>query len=107
MTISLTEKAAAHVQKVLAQTPGAIGLRVGVTKSGCSGFAYKLDFANDVAEGDRRFESHGVTLIVADENLAYLEGTVLDYRREGLSEGFKFENPNVKGQCGCGESFTV
>jgi iron-sulfur cluster assembly protein len=80
---------------------------VGVAKSGCSGFAYKLDFADQVGAEDQRFDSHGVTLVVAKESLGFLEGTVLDYAREGLSEGFKFDNPNVKAQCGCGESFSV
>lgn len=107
MTISLTERAAEHVRKVLAGQAGKIGLRVGVSKSGCSGFAYKLDFADQVGSDDQRFDSHGVTLVVASESLPFLEGTVLDYTREGLSEGFKFNNPNVKAQCGCGESFSV
>ncbi len=107
MSISLTERAAEHVRKVLTAQAGKIGLRVGVSKSGCSGFAYKLDFADQVGAEDQRFDSHGVTLVVANESLPFLEGTVLDYTREGLSEGFKFNNPNVKAQCGCGESFSV
>ena len=105
--VSLTTAAAAHVQRSLARRGKGIGLRLGVKTSGCSGLAYKLEFADAAADGDQQFESHGVTIIIDPKSLAYLEGTELDFVREGLNEGFKFNNPNVKNECGCGESFTV
>ncbi len=105
--ISLTEKAAQHVQGYLAKRGKGVGLRVGVRTSGCSGMAYKLEFADALNPGDLEFESHGVKVIVDPKSLPYLQGTELDYAREGLNEGFKFRNPNVKDECGCGESFNV
>ena len=105
--ITLTEKAAQHVQSYLARRGRGVGLRVGVRTSGCSGMAYKLEFADAVNPEDHQFESHGVTVIVDPKSLPYLRGTELDYAREGLNEGFKFRNPNVKDECGCGESFNV
>jgi iron-sulfur cluster assembly protein len=105
--ITLTEKAAQHVQSYLARRGRGLGLRVGVRTSGCSGMAYKLEFADAVNPEDHQFESHGVTVIVDPKSLPYLQGTELDYAREGLNEGFKFRNPNVKDECGCGESFNV
>ncbi|NCN23815.1 MAG: iron-sulfur cluster assembly protein IscA, partial [Gallionella sp.] len=84
-----------------------LGLRIGVRTSGCSGMAYKLEFADQLAEDDLQFVSHGVTLLVDAKSLPYIEGMELDYTREGLNEGFKFNNPNVKNECGCGESFQV
>jgi iron-sulfur cluster assembly protein len=107
MAITLTEKAANHVQGFLEKRGKGVGLRVGVRTSGCSGMAYKLEFADDVKPEDHQFESHGVKVLVDPKSLPYLSGTELDYTREGLNEGFKFRNPNVKDECGCGESFNV
>jgi iron-sulfur cluster assembly protein len=107
MAITLTEKAASHVQSYLAKRGKGVGLRLGVRTSGCSGMAYKLEFADGVNPEDHQFESHGVKVIVDPKSLPYLAGTELDYAREGLNEGFKFRNPNVKDECGCGESFNV
>jgi iron-sulfur cluster assembly protein len=105
--ISLTEKAAQHVSSYLAKRGKGVGLRVGVRTTGCSGMAYKLEFADATNPEDMQFESHGVKVIVDPKSLPYLQGTELDYTREGLNEGFKFRNPNVKDECGCGESFNV
>ncbi len=105
--ITLTESAAKHVQSYIAKRGKGVGLRVGVRTSGCSGMAYKLEFADDLKPEDVSFECHGVKVIVDPKSLPYLEGTELDYTREGLNEGFKFRNPNVKDECGCGESFNV
>ena len=105
--ITLTETAANHVRSYLAKRGKGVGLRVGVRTSGCSGMAYKLEFADVVNPEDHQFECRGVTVIVDPKSLPYLTGTELDYAREGLNEGFKFRNPNVKDECGCGESFNV
>lgn len=105
--ITLTEKAANHVRNFLAKRGKGLGLRIGVRGSGCSGMAYTLEFVDEAKPDDHRFESNGVTLLVDPESLEYLKGTELDYVREGLNEGFKFNNPNVKESCGCGESFTA
>jgi iron-sulfur cluster assembly protein len=105
--ITLTETAAKHVQSYLEKRGKGVGLRVGVRTSGCSGMAYKLEFADATNPEDMEFESHGVKVIVDPKSLPYLQGTELDYTREGLNEGFKFRNPNVKDECGCGESFNV
>jgi iron-sulfur cluster assembly protein len=107
MAVTLTEKAADHVQSFLAKRGKGVGLRVGVRTSGCSGMAYKLEFADAVEANDVQFESHGVRVVVDPKSLPYVDGTELDYTREGLNEGFKFKNPNVKDECGCGESFNV
>ncbi len=107
MAISLTENAAKHVQNFLVKRGKGVGLRLGVRTSGCSGMAYKLEFADVVESEDVQFESHGVTILVDQQSLPYLDGMQLDYTREGLNEGFKFNNPNVKDTCGCGESFKV
>jgi len=107
MSITLTERAAQHVQTFLARRGKGIGLRVGVRTSGCSGMAYKLEYADVMNPDDHAFESHGVKVVVDPKSLPYLEGTELDFAREGLNEGFKFRNPNVKDECGCGESFNV
>ena len=107
MSVTLTERAAQHVQTFLAKRGKGVGLRVGVRTSGCSGMAYKLEFADAVNPDDLAFESHGVKVVVDPKSLPYLDGTELDYGREGLNEGFKFQNPNVKDECGCGESFNV
>ena len=107
MAVTLTESAAKHVAKYLEKRGKGIGLRLGVRTSGCSGVAYKLEFADMAGQGDIEFESHGVRVLVDPKSLPYLDGTELDYTREGLNEGFKFNNPNVKDACGCGESFSV
>jgi iron-sulfur cluster assembly protein len=107
MAVTLTEKAANHVQSFLSRRGKGVGLRLGVRTSGCSGMAYKLEFADATNPDDVQFESHGVKLLIDPKSLPYLEGTELDYTREGLNEGFKFRNPNVKDECGCGESFNV
>ena len=107
MAISLTEKAANHVQGFLAKRGKGIGLRVGVRTTGCSGMAYKLEYADTVGPEDAQFESHGIKVVIDPKSLPYLDGTQLDFAREGLNEGFKFNNPNVKDECGCGESFNV
>ncbi|MDR1349484.1 MAG: iron-sulfur cluster assembly protein IscA [Zoogloeaceae bacterium] len=107
MAVTLTAQAARHVATFLQKRGKGLGLRLGVRTSGCSGMAYKLEFA-DAAEGDDEvFESHGVKVFVDAKSLPYLDGAELDYGREGLNEGFKFNNPNIKNQCGCGESFSV
>ncbi|MCL6556182.1 MAG: iron-sulfur cluster assembly protein IscA [Burkholderiales bacterium] len=107
MAITLTEKAANHVKNFLAKRGKGVGLRLGVRTTGCSGLAYVLEFADEVRPEDQEFESHGVKVYVDPKSLVYLDGTELDYAREGLNEGFKFNNPNVKDTCGCGESFNV
>ncbi len=107
MPVTLTENAATRVRKFLAQRGRGIGLRLGVKTSGCSGLAYTLEFVDAAQPDDHCFDSHGVTVLVDPKSLALLDGTELDFVREGLNEGFKFNNPNSKAQCGCGESFTV
>src|SRR6185369_7042033 len=107
MAITLTESAAKHVAGRLARRGKGVGLRVGVRTSGCSGLAYKIEYADDVRPEDTQCESHGVRIIVDPKSLPYLQGTELDFAREGLNEGFKFNNPNVRDSCGCGESFNV
>ena len=107
MSVSLTERAAEHVQRFLSGAQAGNGLRLGVKPTGCSGYAYVVQPAREVGEHDRVFESHGVQVIVDDESLKFLAGTVVDFTREGLNEGFKFNNPNVSATCGCGESFNV
>ena len=104
MAITLTESAAHHVKGLMTGIADARGLRLGLTRSGCSGFAYAMDIATSVAATDHVFASNGVDIIVDSESLAMLDGTELDYVREGLNELFKFNNPNVKNACGCGES---
>ena len=107
MAVTLTETAAKHVAKHLAKRGKGVGLRLGVRTSGCSGLAYKLEYADDLHPEDLCFECHGVTVIVDPKSMPYLEGVELDFTREGLNEGFRFNNPNVKDACGCGESFNV
>jgi iron-sulfur cluster assembly protein len=107
MAVTLTNAAAEHVQRYIEKRGKGVGLRLGVRTTGCSGLAYKLEFADDIAAEDTTFESNGVRVLVDPKSLAYLEGTELDYVREGLNEGFKFNNPNEKDRCGCGESFNV
>ena len=105
--ITITEKAAQHVASFLAKRGKGIGVRFGVRTSGCSGMAYKLEFVDSANPEDHIFESHGVKVLVDPKSLPYIDGTELDFTREGLNEGFKFNNPNIKDQCGCGESFNV
>lgn len=105
--ISATESAAFRVQTFLTKRGKGVGLRLGVKTSGCSGMAYKIEFVDNPQEDDVMFETHGIKIFVDNKSLQFLDGTVLDYTKEGLQEGFKFTNPNVKDQCGCGESFTV
>ncbi len=107
MAVTLTDRAAQHVQRYIEKRGKGVGLRLGVKTTGCSGLAYKLEFADDIRPEDHRFESNGVTVLIDPKSLAYLEGTQLDYVKEGLNEGFKFNNPNEKDRCGCGESFNV
>ncbi|MEX2365963.1 MAG: iron-sulfur cluster assembly protein IscA, partial [Pseudohongiellaceae bacterium] len=84
-----------------------LGIRVGVTTTGCSGMAYVLEFADDIPTEDKVFENHGVKIVVDPKSLVYIDGTEMDFVKEGVNEGFEFKNPNVKGECGCGESFNV
>ncbi|AGW89470.1 MULTISPECIES: iron-sulfur cluster assembly protein IscA [Cupriavidus] len=105
--ITMTEKAAKHVARYLERRGKGVGLRLGVKTTGCSGLAYKLEYVDDLLPEDKVFESHGIKVIVDAKSLPYIDGTELDYAREGLNEGFRFNNPNVKDECGCGESFTV
>ena len=107
MAVTLTDRAAQHVQRYMAKRGKGVGLRLGVRTSGCSGMAYKLEFVDAVNPEDLEFESHGVRVVVDPKSLPYIDGTELDYTREGLNEGFKFRNPKVKDECGCGESFNV
>ena len=107
MSISLTESAATRIGKQLQQRGKGVGLRVGVKKSGCSGFAYTMDYADDIGVDEQVFDNYGAKLIVKTEHLPMPDGLTLDFQKQGLNESFKFLNPNVKGECGCGESFTV
>lgn len=107
MTLLLSERAAKHVHAFLSKRGKGIGIRLGVKTSGCSGLAYKLEFVDEENHEDMCFECHGLKLYTDPKSLVYLDGTELDYVREGLNEGFKFNNPNVKNECGCGESFNV
>lgn len=107
MAITLTVTAAKRVEKFLSNRGKGLGLRLGVKTTGCSGMAYTLEFVDELQPEDLMFESHGVQVIVDPKSFAYIDGTELDFTKEGLNEGFKFNNPNVKGECGCGESFTV
>ena len=107
MAVTLTERAAKHVTNFLARRGKGIGLRLGVRTTGCSGMAYKLEYADAANAEDQAFESHGVRILIDPKSLVYLDGTELDFVREGLNEGFKFNNPQEKDRCGCGESFRV
>lgn len=107
MAITLTDRAADHVQRYMQKRGKGVGVRLGVKTTGCSGLAYKLEFADEILPEDQEFESHGVRVLIDPKSLAYLDGTELDYVREGLNEGFRFNNPNEKDRCGCGESFNV
>lgn len=107
MAITVTEQAAERISGFLQNRGKGIGLRLAVTTSGCSGMAYRIEFADAKVDEEAIFEDKGVTLLVDPKSLIYVDGTEIDFVREGLNEGFKFNNPNVKDSCGCGESFTV
>ena len=107
MAISLTEPAAERVRSYLADRGNGIGLRIGVKKTGCNGFAYVINYAEQVDADDVVFEERGVKVVVDRESLALIDGTEVDFIKEGLNEAFRFRNPNITGECGCGESFSV
>ena len=107
MGVTFTDSAAKHIKGFLEKRGKGIGLRLAVRTTGCSGLAYVLEFADELAANDEVFTDNDVTVIIDKKSLVYLEGTELDFTREGLNEGFKFNNPNVKDECGCGESFTI
>ncbi len=107
MGITITEAAANRVQTFLANRGKGLGIRLGVRTSGCSGMAYEIEFVDEIREDDQVFEDRGVKVVIDAKSLVYLDGTEVDYAREGLNEGFKFNNPNAKSACGCGESFGV
>lgn len=107
MAVHLTENAATQIQRQLDKRGCGLGLRLGIQKSGCSGFAYVIDFADQLNEGDQVFDDFGVKLVVNQEHMAILDGVRVDYKMQGLNAAFSFDNPNVKDSCGCGESFSV
>jgi iron-sulfur cluster assembly protein len=105
--ISLSERAANHVRDFLVHRGKGEGIRVGVKTSGCSGLAYVLEFVDQVDPHDVKFSAYGVNVFIDPKSMVYLDGLEMDYVKDGLNEGFRFENPNKTGECGCGESFTV
>jgi iron-sulfur cluster assembly protein len=107
MAISLTASAAERVRSYLARRGHGVGLRVGVRKTGCSGYAYVIDYADSIGAEDEVFENDGVKVVVDAKSLVLIDGTEVDFVKDGLNEAFKFRNPNIKGECGCGESFSV
>ena len=107
MALSLTQSAAERVKSYLERRGRGLGLRVGIRKTGCSGYAYVIDYADDVDDDDVVFEDRGVKIIVDNDSLGLIDGTQVDFVKQGLNEAFKFRNPNVKGECGCGESFSI
>ena len=107
MAVTLSEVAAKHVAQQLAARGKGVGIRLGVTTTGCSGMAYVLEFVDELEDVDQVFENYGVKVIVDPKSLVYLDGTEMDFVKAGVNEGFEFHNPNVKGECGCGESFRV
>ena len=107
MAILLTQAAARHISRYLTRRGQGLGVRLGVKTSGCSGMAYKLEYVDEAAPEDLIFENHGVKVLIDPKSLAYIDGTELDFVREGLNEGFRFNNPNERDRCGCGESFRV
>ncbi len=107
MAITMTEAAASHVSSFLANRGKGAGIRLAVKTTGCSGMGYVLEFADEFAEDDHVFEISGVRIVIDPKSLVYLDGTELDFAKEGLNEGFKFNNPNARSECGCGESFSV
>lgn len=107
MAIGLTESAAERVRSHLEKRGSGLGLRVGIKKTGCSGFAYVVNYADEVGPSDVVFEARGVRVVVDSASLPLIDGTVVDFVKQGLNEAFKFQNPKAKGECGCGESFNV
>ena len=107
MAVTMTQRAAEHVAGFLKKRGKGVGLRLGVRTTGCSGMAYKIEYADSAQPEDETFECHGVKVFVDPKSLSYIDGTELDFVREGLNEGFRFINPNEKNRCGCGESFNV
>jgi len=107
MAISLTKPAAERVRNYLDNRGSGVGLRVGVRKTGCNGFAYVINYADEIDAADVVFEDFGVKVVVDPESLELIDGTEVDFVKEGLNEAFRFRNPNVTGECGCGESFSV
>ncbi len=107
MAISLTPSAAERVRSYLARRGTGVGLRLGVTKTGCSGYSYVINYADEIDAGDVVFEDKGVTVIVDPDALPLIDGTEVDFVKDGLNEAFRFRNPNISGECGCGESFSV
>ena len=107
MPITLTENAAKHVRQQLAKRGKGFALRVGIKKSGCSGFAYTFDYADEINSNDQLFESHETKVVVDTNSLPYLDGSQIDFTKEGLNYSFKFINPNFDNTCGCGDSFSV
>ena len=107
MAITITQAAANRIKDTLASRGKGVGLRLGVKTSGCSGYMYTIDFADETTANDQVFEGHGAKVIIDNDSLGFLDGTEVDYGREGLNEAFRFSNPNASAECGCGESFTV
>jgi iron-sulfur cluster assembly protein len=107
MAITLSEAAAEHVASQLSTRGKGLGIRVGVTTTGCSGMAYVLEFVDELEDSDKVFEDHGIKIVVDPKSLVYIDGTEMDFVKTGVNEGFEFRNPNVKGECGCGESFSI
>jgi iron-sulfur cluster assembly protein len=107
MAVTLSPAAAKHVTKYLSKRGKGVGVRLGVKTTGCSGLAYKIEYVDEVAPEDVLFETQGIKLMIDPKSMAYIDGTELDFVREGLNEGFKFNNPNERDRCGCGESFRV
>lgn len=107
MAITLSETAAKHVSSQLENRGKGVGIRVGVTTTGCSGMAYVLEFVDELDTVDEVFEDRGIKIVVDPKSLVYIDGTEMDFVKNGINEGFEFKNPNVKGECGCGESFSV
>ena len=107
MSIMITDAAAKHVSEQLESRGHGLGIRVGVTTTGCSGMAYVLEFVDKIEVGDQVFEQQGIKIIVDPKSLVYIDGTEMDFVKQGVNEGFEFRNPNAKGECGCGESFSV
>ncbi|HTS55268.1 MAG TPA: iron-sulfur cluster assembly accessory protein [Burkholderiales bacterium] len=107
MAIKLTESAARQIHRSLARRGKGVGLRLGVKQVGCSGLAYTFDYADEIGANDALFEAYDAKVVVDKETLKYLDGATLDFARDGLKESFKFDNPNAKNECGCGESFSV
>jgi iron-sulfur cluster assembly protein len=107
MAISLTESAAKRVNKYLGARGDSVGLRLGITKTGCSGYSYVINYADEIGQDDVIFEDRGVKIVVDPDALQLIDGTEVDFVKNGLNEAFSFKNPNIAGECGCGESFTV